>query len=38
MEALAEHHRKAYDELDPEHIRIEESIKAAFAYVQKKMK
>ena len=36
MEALAEHHKKAYDELDPEHIRIEESIKAAFAYVQRK--
>ena len=35
-EALAEHHRKAYDERDPEHMRIEESIKAAFAYVQRK--
>jgi len=35
-EALAEHHKKAYDEKDPEHVRIEESIKAAFAYVQTK--
>ena len=27
----------AYDERDPEHMRIEESIKAAFAYVQRKI-